>query len=223
MEIAARSDAIPEIEDALSYLPRKSVILCRKGQRIFDEQFPSPGLHLVVRGRVKVTVALPDGAETLVDIFGTDDFFGESSIIGSVRLAERATALESSTLMSWPRQEIEDQAEKQPRLGIALLQMMVKRGQDYQARLECMALEKTSSRVVRTLLRFAARFGTATGDGATQIPPLTHQLISEYVGTSREIVTFQMNHLRQLGLLRYSRTAILIYTEPLKAHLATLS
>jgi Mn-dependent DtxR family transcriptional regulator len=48
---------------------------------------------------------------------------------------------------------------------------------------------------------------------------LTHQVISEYVGTSREIVTFQMNHLRQKGLLRYSRKGIQVYTDALREHL----
>jgi CRP-like cAMP-binding protein len=32
-------------------------------------------------------------------------------------------------------------------------------------------------------------------DGAMQMPPLTHQMIAEYVGTSREIVTSEMNRL----------------------------
>jgi len=52
-----------------------------------------------------------------------------------------------------------------------------------------------------------------------RIPPLTHQLISEYVGTSREIVTFQLNHLRQQGYLRYSRQGIQVSTDALRKHL----
>jgi len=97
---------------------------------------------------------------------------------------------------------------------------LVKRGEDYQARLQSMALEKTPERVARAMLRFAERFGTPTGDGSFQIPPLTHQLISEYVGTSREIVTYQMNRLRHRGVLRYSRTGIQVYREALQACLS---
>jgi CRP-like cAMP-binding protein len=54
-----------------------------------------------------------------------------------------------------------------------------------------------------------------------RIPPLTHQVISEYVGTSREIVTFQMNHLRQQGFLRYSRRGIDVYAAALRDRLQT--
>jgi CRP-like cAMP-binding protein len=61
--------------------------------------------------------------------------------------------------------------------------------------------------------------GTRQRDGAVSIPPLTHQVFSEYIGTSREIVTDNMNELRRLGFLRYSRKAIEIYPEALTQHL----
>lgn len=208
-----------EVEDALMYLPRKGITDFSRGDVIFDENNPSKALHLVVQGRVKVTIPVEDGGQTVVDIFNTDDFFGESSLLGDHPVPERAVALDNVTLMSWTRAEIEEQIEKQPRLGIALMQMLVKRGLDYEERLQSFALDKTPERIVRALLRFAEHLGTAAEDGSLRIPPLTHQAISEYVGTSREIVTFQMNHLRQLGFLRYSRRGIQVYTDALREHL----
>src|SRR5215831_16607822 len=208
-----------ETEDALMYLPRKGVTEYRKNQVIYDENTPSRGLHLVVQGRVKVSMPLDNGAQTVVDIFNIDDFFGESSLLGQASYPERAVALDSVILMSWTAAEIEEQVEKQPRLGLALLQMLVKRGLDYEERLQSFALDKTPERVMRALLRFANRLGTRTEDGSVKIPPLTHQVISEYVGTSREIVTFQMNHLRQKGFLRYSRRGIQVYVDALREHL----
>lgn len=219
MPTGARLTPSGEMEDALMYLPRKGVTDYRKGQVIFDEHQPSKGLNLVVHGRVKLTIPMDDGVQTVVDIYTTDDFFGESSLLGATPYPERALAIDNVTLMSWSAVEIEEQVEKQPRLGIALLQMLVKRGQDYEARLQSFALDKTPERVVRSLLRFAERLGSPTEDGSIQILPLTHQVISEYVGTSREIVTFQMNHLRQKGYLRYSRKGIQVYADALREHL----
>lgn len=223
MQNGARLGPSREMEDALMYLPRKGITDYRKGQIVFDEQQPSKGLHLVVQGRVKVTIPLEDGTQTLVDIFTTDDFFGESSLLGSAPHIERATALDNVTLMSWTSVEIEEQVERQPQLGVALLQMLVKRGLDYEERLQSFALDKTPERIMRSLLRFADRLGIRGEDGSVKIPPLTHQVISEYVGTSREIVTFQMNDLRQKGCLRYSRKGIQVYTEALREHLRAQS
>jgi len=131
MPNGAKSSLAREMEDALMYLPRKGVTEYRKGQTIFDENQPSQSLHLVVQGRVKVSIPLETGAQTVVDIFSTDDFFGESSLLDSARHALRAVALESVTLMSWAGPEIEDQVERQPRLGVALLQMLIKRTVDH--------------------------------------------------------------------------------------------
>jgi CRP/FNR family transcriptional regulator, cyclic AMP receptor protein len=208
-----------EVEDALMYLPRKGVTDYNRGDVIYDENNPSKALHLVVQGRVKVTIPVEDGAQTVVDIFNTDDFFGESALLGEKRVAERAVALDAVTLMSWTRAEIEEQIERQPRLGVALLQMLVKRLLDYEERLQSFALDKTPERIVRALLRFAGHLGAPAEDGSLRIPPLTHQAISEYVGTSREIVTFQMNQLRQNGFLRYSRRGIQVYADALREHL----
>ena len=61
----------------------------------------------------------------------------------------------------------------------------------------------------------------AAEDGSILVPPVTHQLLSEYVGTSREIVTSHMNHFRNEGLLRYSRTGINIDTHALQGRLGS--
>ena len=213
---------VREREDALMYLPRKGVMECRRGQVVYDEQHPVAGLYLVVKGRVKVSITLEDGSQTVVGVYGADEFFGEGAMLGKSEGQERASALENTTLMSWTTAEIEEQIERQPKLGMALIQILVERCLDFEARLQSMALDKTPQRVAQCLLGFAKRLGTPGPDGSVRIPPFTHQLLSEYVGTSREIVTFQMNHLRQLSLLRYSRKGIEVFVELLTAHLRSL-
>jgi CRP-like cAMP-binding protein len=211
--------ATRELEDALVYLPRKGLVEYRRGQVIYDEEHPSGGLYLVVHGRVKVSILIEDGCQTVTGIFCGDDFFGECALLGNTRHEERATALETTTLMSWTREEIEEQIERQPKLGMALIQMLVERCLDFEERLQSLALDKTPQRIARNLIRFAARMGTRGPDSAVRIPPFTHQVLSEYVGTSREMVTFQMNHLRQQGFLRYSRKGIEIFADALSEHI----
>jgi len=206
-------------EDPLAYLPRKGLIEYRRGQIIFDQGQPSDGLHLVVQGRVKVSSAIEDGSLTVIDIYAADEFFGENGLLGLAARGQTASALETVTLMSWTTAEVEEHIERQPKLGMALVQMMVQRCLDFEERLQSFALEKTTERVARSLLRFADRLGMRLDDGSVHVPPLTHQVLSEYVGTSREIVTFQMNHLRQQGLLSYSRKGISIHTEALLEYL----
>ena len=210
-------------EDALVYLPHKAVVDYRRGQLIYDEGQPSNGIYLVMRGRVKTSVPMDNGLQTVVELFSAEDFFGEGGLLDLRQRGESAVALENTSLMAWTTAEIEEQVERQPRLGLALIQMLVERCLDFEERLQSFALDKTPERIMRALVRFAARFGLRAEDGSTRIPPMTHQLISEYVGTSREIVTFQMNRLRQEGFIRYSRKGIDIYAGSLTDHLRRLT
>jgi len=177
------------------------------------------GIYLVMHGRVKSCVTLEDGTQAALGIYGPNTFFGEAGMIGPQPLAERTVALDDVTLMAWTRNEVEDYVERDPRLGVALIEMAVNRCLDLVLRLEALANEKTPARVARAVAEFGERLGTLASDGAMHVAPLTHQLIAEYVGTSREIVTFQMNYLRKQGLVRYSRRGMDIYLQPLKEHI----
>jgi CRP-like cAMP-binding protein len=69
------------------------------------------------------------------------------------------------------------------------------------------------------LLQLASDLGTQAPDGAMRVASLTHHTIAEFVGTSREIVTFQMNRLRRMGLIRYSRKFIDVYAAAMRDNL----
>lgn len=209
----------PELEDPLLYLLQKEIATFRRGEIIYHTTSPSPGLYLLISGKVKVIRRTNINSQVLIDIYQADDFFGESSFMGGVS-PEIASALENVSVMCWTTEEVEAQIAHQPRLGIALLQILAKRTTDLSQRIESLAEETCMQRLGRSLLRFADRFGHTSSDGALEIPPLTHEAISEYVGTSREIITYQMNQLRAKGMLRYSRKSIGVFSDPLKQYLS---
>jgi CRP-like cAMP-binding protein len=68
-----------------------------------------------------------------------------------------------------------------------------------------MARFKVQERFLIALLKLPPILGTRLPHGATRLPSLTHLTIAEYIGTSREIATSQMNRLKRLGMIRYTR------------------
>jgi CRP/FNR family cyclic AMP-dependent transcriptional regulator len=211
-----RVDAeVPIIDDPLTYLPRRGIQEFGKGRVIYCPQQPSDRLYVVMLGRVKVTSTSYDGYETMGRIVCNDGLFGECALVGG-RATESAMALDTASVMSWTRNEIEQQVEREPRLGIALAQHLVRQCLALQDRIESMAVRKTPERVTVALAQLAGMLGAPLPDGATRIDSLTHRTIAEYVGTSREIVTFQMNRLRRLGMIRYTRRYIDVYTGALE-------
>ncbi|HUB34441.1 MAG TPA: Crp/Fnr family transcriptional regulator [Bryobacteraceae bacterium] len=203
-------------EDPLTYLPRKPVQEFAKRRVIYDPQQPSDHLYVVILGRVKITNTSEDGGQMVARIVSAEGLFGEAALIGGARRTECAVALDNVTLMSWTAAEIETQIEREPRLGLALSQHLVRQCIELQDRIESMAVYKTPERVMLALMQLADSLGTSMADGAVRVGSLTHHTIAEYVGTSREIVTFQLNRLRRLGLLRYSRKHLDIYTRPMQ-------
>jgi CRP-like cAMP-binding protein len=211
-----RGPEVRSYEDPLTYLPRKPIQEFSRGGTIYDPQQPSDHVYVVILGRVKITNIAEDGCQTIGRLVCAEGLFGESCLIGSTPRSETAIALDNVTVMAWSAAEIELQIEREPRLGIALSQHLVLQCIELQDRIESMAVHKTPERVMLALLQLGADLGSPMADGAIRVPSLTHHTIAGYVGTSREIVTFQMNRLRRLSLIRYSRKYIDIYPQAIR-------
>jgi len=82
-------------------------------------------------------------------------------------------------------------------------------------RIVTVATQKTGTRVAVALVQLAREIGDSRSDGAARINGLTHQVLAEYIGTSREIVTCEMNRLRTNGYLQYCRRYIDVYADAL--------
>lgn len=204
------------MEDPLAYLPCSTIVEYARGQVIYGRSQASNSIYLVIDGKVKVCRTADDGRQVVVDIYQPDEFFGECGFIGEKCRVEEAVALDATKVMTWSTAEIEELVVRRPRLGIALVQLLVRRSMDFGARIESFSIDNIGRRLVRALIRFSDRLGRQSADGSVDMMPFTHELLSQYVGTSREIVTHYMNQLRRQGYLRYSRKGIALNREALK-------
>src|ERR1700761_5299173 len=204
------------LEDPLAHLPCSTILEYRKGQTIYGQDQPSTSIYLVIDGKVKVCRMADDGRQVVVDIYQPDEFLGESAFLGPAQRSELSVALENTKLMTWTTAEIEDIATKRPRLAIALLQLLVQRSMDFGTRIESFSVDNIARRLARALVRFSERLGQEADNGSVQMIPFTHELLSQYVGTSREIVTHYMNQFRRQGYLTYSRKGILLHRDAMK-------
>jgi len=204
------------LEDPLAHLPCSSILEYKKGQNIYSQDQPSTSIYLVIEGKVKVSRMADDGHQVILDIYQTDEFFGESALLNLPHRSEQATAMDNTRLMTWTSAEIEDIVTKRPRLAVALLQILVQRTREFGHRIESFSVDNIARRLARSLIRFSERLGTLEADGSVHLAPFTHELLSQYVGTSREIVTHYMNQFRRQGYLRYSRKGIILYRDAFK-------
>ena len=199
--------------DVLGYLPWKPLTEHAKGSFIYSGKCES--LYLVASGRVKVSRAAVGGRKATVRIVPAEGLFGECSLINT-DVSDRAVPLDRVRLMAWSRAEIEHQIEKEPRLGLALLEEFALAILDINDRVQAMATCKTPERVMLSLLQLQRTLGERQTNRAMRMASLSHMVIAEHVGTSREIVSAQMSRLRGLGVIRYSRRYIEINCEAME-------
>ena len=204
------------LEDPLAHLPRSSVQEYRKKQVIYGPDHPSAGIYLVIGGKVKISRLADDGYQVIVAIYRKDEFFGESALLNLSHRSEQAIALDDTRVMTWTAAEIEDIVVKRPRLAVALLQMLARRTLDFTDRVESFSHDNIARRLVRSLIGLSERLGSLEDDGSVRLAPFTHELLSQYVGTSREVVTYHMNWFRRHGHLRYSRKGIILCPDTLR-------
>lgn len=216
---SAFAAATVRTEDVLSYLPATGVAAYGKGEIIYGPGLPTNHLYMIVTGAVKLSGMSESGDEVLVDIIRPEEIFGQPGFLPSTNSYEQATALASATLMSWPVSALEEIMARRPRLAVALLQIFAQRSADLTQRMESLSNDNVERRLIRSLLHFSHRLGTAQG-GDVHLMPLTHYLLARHIGTSREIVSHYMNRFRDRGYLRYSRQEIVINRDALTAAIA---
>jgi len=196
--------------DALNYLPSTRILDFPRRCAIYEPTRASSRLYLVLAGRVKLFSTAESGAQTLLRIVGAEEFFGEAALVPSDHsVRETAVAIDPVQAMCWTAEEVQERIDKEPRLALALCEYFGRHNALLRERITTIANYKTGPRVAFALLQLARSNGASTPQGAQRITGLTHQAIADYVGTSREIVTSELNRLRRLGYVSYSR----LYTD----------
>ena len=193
---------------------------CGTGQVIYGPEYPSTSIYLLVAGKVRISQFAADGTDVLLDIIRPEEIFGESAFLDARNVSERATAAEMCKVMSWEVSDMEKLVSNRPRLAVALLQVFAQRNAQAALRIASFATDTIEQRLARSLLHFSKRLGTVEPDGTERMMPLTHVLLSQYVGTSREIVTHYMTRFRNKGYVQYSRQGIVLYRNDLQNILA---
>jgi CRP/FNR family cyclic AMP-dependent transcriptional regulator len=193
-------------EHLFASLPGSGISQYAKHEAIYFQGEPANRVYLVVEGKVKILCH--ESLRVVVDVYRPGELFGESALAGHAHRVEQAVAMAPTRLMSWTQEEIEKNAASSPEFATALIRFVARRSLDLSSRIESLSRENIEQRLVRALIRFAARFGWEAEDGTVKMDALTHEFLSQYVGTSREIVSHHMSRFKRAGYLHYSRDGI---------------
>jgi len=204
-----------EAIDILDYLPRSALSSLEAGETVYNHSAPASHFYLVVRGRVRVSRIIPNHGPLILDIYGSDEIFGESALLDRSYRPDVAVTLEATDLMIWTSEQIRNVVRLRPQVGIALGQILTQRLIAFGNRLESFAAGDIKQRLARSLIHMAERLGEAGKDGSVHITGLRHETLAEYVVSSRVSVTHWLKYFRRQGLVDYNRNRLQVFAPAL--------
>ena len=152
---------------------------CRRGRIFYQPEDSSEVLFILKKGRVQLYRISPDGKKLVVSTIGAGTIFGEMGIIGQKMHNTFAEAAENCLLCVMSRHDVERLILGKPSVALRIMDLMAKRLNDVEERLEDMAFKSIPARLALLLLRLREEQGDT-------IYGYTHQDLADAVGTYRK-------------------------------------
>ena len=186
----------PEDLQAVAVLARP--VTAQRGEIIISQGSAGDALYIVVSGRVRVYVADEEGREMVLGLEGPYAIFGEIAILdGSVRSASVA-AMECTELLKIGAADFLGLLESNPRLARSVMGALAGLIRKLTDATQGLALDSVYRRLVARLQERVVE-----ENGLQVIPErLTHQLLADMIGCSREMVSRIMSDLGKGGYIR---------------------
>jgi CRP/FNR family cyclic AMP-dependent transcriptional regulator len=189
--------------------PKDSVIL-------FEGE-AGEALYVVLAGRVKIVYTAEDGREVILGTREKGDFFGETALLDEQPNPAHVIAMQDSELLILRREEFRRCLADMPAMSLGLLRHLSRRLRHADDQIRGLVLLDVRGRVARLIVEMADR-----NDGVSVPKGITHNIIAQMVGASRETVSRTLRELTLSGLLEVTGRRISILNRPAIAAAAQL-
>jgi CRP/FNR family cyclic AMP-dependent transcriptional regulator len=189
-----------------------TVIKIAKHKSVYFLGDQSKKVYFIKSGQIKLLMLSPGGKECLLDIYTAGDTFGESCLAGVSLRQETATAMEDSALNGIPCGSFFLHLEKHSLLT-GFVQYLSMRIADQQQMISHLLTIDSEHRLGETMLLLARKLGKQDPGSKRIEQKITHEELSQMVGTTRPRVSGFMRKFRDLGLISLSPEHSLIINE----------
>lgn len=157
-------------------------------------------VYFIKSGKIKLLMLSPEGKECLLAIHSAGDVFGELCLSGSGSRLETATAMEESILRAIPRSQFLARLDRDSLLE-GFVRYLAVRIADQQQVIANLVMVDSEQRLGNTLLELARTLGKTDQQSTSIEIKISHNELSEMVGTTRPRISLFMQRFRNLGLI----------------------
>jgi CRP/FNR family cyclic AMP-dependent transcriptional regulator len=176
----------------------------RDKQNIYKQGTRAYTLFYIQAGGVRLTTRSKHQSSAVTAILGVHDFFGELCLAGYPLRMSTAVALTASSIRTIKKTKMLQMLRKKNKTSNALVAYLLSSVKNYRDHVANLLTSSAEQRLARVLLQLAHL--EKNGRPAAEIPILSHQVLSEMVGTTRSRVNLFMNRFRKKGYITYNGT-----------------
>lgn len=185
------------------------------GTVLFEPETRAEHLYVIHRGQVRQYQVGCGGSTRLVEILGTDEWFGVGALTSAGVYGCRAVAAEPTVISELRADRVMQALTGKPEALLTLSRQLADKliaSQDDAAKL---IFEDCRQRLVRVLIHFSrSAASTPREDGV--VLHLTHSQLAQAIGVARETVSLTLTQLRQQNLLRTGRNRLFFNPDVLR-------
>jgi CRP/FNR family transcriptional regulator, cyclic AMP receptor protein len=169
-------------------------------------------VYFIESGQIKLLLLSPDGKECLLSIHSAGDVFGELCLAGLGARQETATAMKETILKQMPCTQFFARLSRDSLFG-GFVQYLAVRVAEQQQVIANLVTVDSEQRLGQTLLQLGRTMGKKDPRSIRLELKISHEELSEMVGTTRPRISMFMQRFRNLGLIETNAEHFLILKE----------
>jgi len=169
-------------------------------------------VYFIESGQVKLLMLSTEGKECLLAIHSGGDIFGELCLSGLGARQETATAMKATTLKQIPCAQFFARLSRDS-LFEGFVRYLAVRIADQQHVIANLVTVDSEQRLGQTLLQLARTMGKKDPRSIRIELKITHEELSEMVGTTRPRISLFMQRFHHLGLIETNKDRFFIIKE----------
>jgi CRP/FNR family transcriptional regulator, cyclic AMP receptor protein len=191
------------IERLSSHLRMRKV---RRGTTIFAKGETGTALMAVLSGCVRICVTAPNGRETVLNLIGAGEIFGEVALLDGHSRTADAVAVSDCELMVIERRDFIPFLRKNPEVAIKLVEVLCARLRRTSQQVEDVISLDLPARLAKMVLRLAKE-ASAKSQGKVSV---SQREIGQMIGVSRESINKQLQSWARAKWVRLERGSIVL-------------
>ena len=169
-------------------------------------------VYFITSGQIKLLMHAPDGKECILAIHTVGDIFGELCLSGFGQRLETAVAMTETELKQIPSARFFERIQRDS-LYTGFVKYLALRIADQQEVISNLVTVDSEQRLGKTLLQLARKLGKKDPRSIRIEHKISHEELSEMVGTTRPRISKFMENFRTLGLIERNADHYLIIKE----------